>query len=170
MISARYWIKNLNLVKHPEGGYFKQEYESKDNIIVKTHIKSDKITHVRKLSTSIYYLLEQDQFSSLHRLRSDEIWHFYDGDPLNIFIIYPDRSLSIKTLGKNISRNEHIQIVVNAGCWFGAKLIKNNSYCLAGCTMSPGFDFRDFELGNQNKLLKEFPEYEDIIIKLTLKV
>jgi uncharacterized protein len=163
--SAEYWIDKLQLLPHPEGGYFKETYRS-DESILKENLPEG-FSGVRNFSTAIFYLLQNEQCSKLHRIKSDEMWHFYDGSGLKIFVINDNKNLSERKLGLNIDKGELPQVVVEAGKWFGAQVNKSNTYCLAGCTVSPGFDFDDFELGERKNLLKLFPDYQDIIIQLT---
>lgn len=162
---AKYYIEKLNLIAHPEGGYFKEVYRA-DEIIQTEHLP-DRYTSKRNFSTSIYFLLEGEQISKFHKLKSDEIWHFYDGSPINIFLLSSDGNLKDSILGKNLDKNESLQIVIKKGNWFGAKVIEKNSFSLIGCTVSPGFDFEDFELADIEKLLKKFPVNQKIIKELT---
>lgn len=165
MKDAEYWIEKLKLLPHPEGGYYKETYRSEE-IINRDHLPQRFIGH-RNISTSIYYLLQNGQFSKLHRIKSDEIWHFYDGCGLIIYSIDNNGKLTKNKLGINIEEGESPQILIKAGDWFGAKVSKPDSYCLAGCTVSPGFHFEDFEMGNREELTKLFPEYLSIINDFT---
>ncbi len=162
---AQFYIDKLNLKLHPEGGYYKEVYRSSE-IIEGGHLP-DRYTKKRNFSTSIYFLLEGNQVSKFHRLKSDEIWHFYDGSPIKIFMIAPDGNLQEKVLGKNLESGELPQLVIERGNWFGAKVTAKKSFSLIGCTVSPGFDYNDFELAEREKLLREFPEYKKIINELT---
>jgi len=164
MNAADYWIKHLNLQPHPEGGYFREVYRSA-GIIPASGLAN--YFGSRNFATSIYYLLRGDEFSSFHRLKSDEIWHYHDGCSLNLFIIVPDGALLTKTLGKNMEEGESLQQVIPANHWFAAKPSDSESFSLAGCTMAPGFDFQDFELGSREMLVKEFPQHSEIIRRLT---
>lgn len=165
MKDAKYWIEKLEMLPHPEGGYFKETYRSSE-IINEKHLP-ERFTGDRNISTSIYYLLQNEDCSKLHRIKSDEMWHFYDGSGLIIYEINNQGILIENKLGLDFNTNESPQIVIKDGNWFGAKVIKPNSFCLAGCTVSPGFDFADFEFGNREKLLSEFPEHKEIILQLT---
>jgi len=117
--------------------------------------------------TAVYFLLQGDDFSALHRIRSDEIWHFYRGSSLTVCSIDASGGLTRSRLGLDIEGGETPQLVVRAGCWFGAHLETTATFALVGCTVAPGFDFRDFELGRRNELLAEFPQHADIIRRLT---
>lgn len=163
--NADYWIENLKLEAHIEGGYFKEIYRSVE-VIKKEHLP-DRYNGDRSFSTSIYFLLKGEQISKLHKLKSDEIWHFYTGSSLLIHIIDDEGKLNTIKLGNHFTLGEHFQYVVKAGCWFCAEVIDKSSYGLIGCTVSPGFDFSDFELANREKLLENFPEHKTIIEKFT---
>ena len=165
MKTAEYYIKSLELQKHPEGGWFKEVYRSTEEI-AKEHLP-DRYTGTRHHSTSIYFLLTSDTFSAFHRIKSDELWHFYDGFPVTIYMIDDDGNYSEITLGRDIERSEILQCVIPHGVWFGAKVNSHDSFCLVGCTVAPGFHFDDFELGEREELLKMLPEHKEIIKKLT---
>ena len=164
--SAEYWIDKLNLTKHPEGGYFKEIYRAKEFINKKS--LPGRYTSFRSFSTSIYFLLQSHEFSVFHRLKSDEIWHFYEGSPISIFIILPNGNLKKVLLGQNPENNEFLQFTIPKGCWFAAKVYSPDSYSLVGCTVSPGFDFDDFELGSYEKLSKLFPQHLQLIKQFTI--
>ena len=162
---AKEYIDKLQLQAHLEGGYFSEVYRSEE-IISGDHLPV-RYGASRSFSTSIYFMLEGDQVSTFHRLKSDELWHFYDGTALDIYIIDEKGILNKTRIGNNINSGETFQTVVKKNCWFGAELINKSSFALIGCTVSPGFDFNDFELAGRNKLIKKYPEHEEIIIKLT---
>lgn len=165
MKSAEYYIENLNLTKHPEGGYYREVYRSAETI--NAEVLDSGMRGERNISTSIYYLLSGNDVSNFHRIKSDEIWHHYDGCPVRIFVI--DQSGSIKEflVGKNIVDGESIQLTIPKGCWFCAELVDKNSFALVSCTVAPGFDFTDFELAVREALLIEFPLHRELIIKFT---
>jgi len=165
MKDAEYWIEKLKLLPHPEGGFYKETYRS-DEIINRVHLPQRFKGH-RNISTSIFYLIQHGQFSKLHRIKSDEMWHFYDGCGLIIYSINKNGKLTENKLGINAEEGECPQILINAGDWFGAKVSKQDSYCLSGCTVSPGFHFEDFEMGNREELINLFPEHKSIINDLT---
>ena len=150
---ADFWIDHLGLTEHPEGGYFKEIYRSSETI--QKNALPKEYENDRAFCTSIYFLLKEKQTSAFHRLRSDEIWHFYKGSSLTIYIIEKNRNLKIIKLGNNPLNGEVLQFVIEKNQWFGAEVNDKNSYSLIGCTVSPGFDFHDFELGNTENLLKE---------------
>ena len=158
-------ISQLELIPHPEGGYYKETYRSSD--VLKRKDLPNRFTGDRVVSTMIYYLLEGDNFSHLHRIKSDESWHFYEGDTLVVSEISPDGILTNHHLGKDLSKGETFQTVIPAGSWFGAKLLTPNSYCLVGCGVAPGFDFEDFDMATREGLTKAFPTHRSTIEKLT---
>ncbi len=158
---AKYYIEKLDLNKHPEGGYYKEVYRSGEHFIIPDYSLSKK---KRNYSTSIYFLLEGNDKSNFHKLNSDEIWHFYDGSDLRIFIIDEFGNLSEILFGKE---NEVFQFTIKKDCWFAAEVINKNSFSLIGCTVSPGFDFEDFELAKRDQLIKLFPQHEAVIRKFT---
>jgi len=165
MKSAEYWIERLALKKHPEGGYFRETYRS--NGTIKEGCLPDRFKGTRPFSTAIYFLLRGHEFSTLHRIKSDELWHFYTGVSLTIHIIDRNSRYFQVKLGNDFDNGEVFQTVVNAGYWFGATINDPQSYSLAGCTVSPGFDFCDLELANRRKLIDLYPEHKAIIEKLT---
>ncbi len=162
---AKKYIIQLNLRPHPEGGYFRENYRSGE-IIVPDGLP-ERFKKKIAASTSIYFLLEEKQVSNFHRIKSDEIWHYYDGCGVNIFAIDNSGLLSQFKLGKNIEMNEVFQVVVKNNNWFAAELIDKKSFCLVGCTVSPGFDFEDFELAKREELTKAFPRHKEIIERFT---
>lgn len=163
--TAAYWIEKLGLLPHPEGGHYVRTYCAGESI--SRTCLPNRFTGDRPHSTAIYYLLSGREFSAFHRIKSDEIWHHYAGSALTLYSIAPDGMLSARTLGKNAGEGESFQVVVRAGCWFGAGLQEEDAYALVGCTVSPGFDLEDFEMARRDVLLEEFPEHEWIIRRLT---
>ena len=146
MKTAQDWIDTLRLTKHPEGGYYRETYRSTATI-------GD-----RAVSTAIYFLLPAGEVSALHRIKSDELWHFYGGNSLMIHSIagwYSTIELSA----------DNPQAVVPAGNWFGATV--ETGYALVGCTVAPGFDFRDFEIADRTALLAAYPQHRQVIERLT---
>lgn len=165
MNNAQYWIEKLGMEKHPEGGYYKETYRS-DELIDSDSLPSRYKTS-RNYSTAIYFLIANNDFSGFHRLQSDEIWHFYDGCGLTLHTINPNGDYSSSKLGRNWDDGETFQIVIKAGNWFAATLNQSESHTLMGCTVAPGFDFEDFELGKKEELLKLYPQHFSLIEKLT---
>lgn len=160
---AQYLKERLDLSELPgEGGYYKETYRSDKTIILPSETDGE-----RSISTSIYYLLDGTQFSAFHRLKSDEIWHFYIGSSVTLYIINKMENLSEVKLGSNIEKGELFQIQVRAESWFAATVNDISSYALIGCTVSPGFDYLDFELGDRKKLIERYPQHRSIIEKFT---
>ncbi len=162
---ADYWIERLELAEHPEGGYFRQVYKSREQ--VSGDCLSGRYGGPRSLSSCIYYLLKGSQFSALHRLKSDEIWHFHAGSPLTLFVIDRDGVLTRRKLGTDPDGGEAFHGVIKAGGWFGATVDDPRSYSLVGCTVAPGFEYDDFELGGRDELLRRYPLHADVIERLT---
>jgi uncharacterized protein len=163
-LTAEQWITKLNLSPHPEGGHYRQTYRAHEGITGE-HLPS-RFGSARRYATAIYYLLAEPEVSKFHRLKADEIWHFYAGNPLALHVIDGEQ-LKTTRLGPNFDHGEVFQLVVAAGCWFGAEVIAPNSYALVGCTVAPGFEFEDFELGIGEELARQCPAYRDLIIRLT---
>lgn len=159
------WISKLNLRPHPEGGFFSEVYRS-DETLLSTSL-DERYAGSRSVSTSIYFLLKGNQFSAFHKIKSDELWHFYDGSAIKLYLLSGDGKLEIKKLGINIGENEVPQITVPKNIWFAAEPIDKESFSLVGCTVAPGFDFNDFELGERKDLLQKFPQHKDLIIRFT---
>jgi hypothetical protein len=160
---ANKYIKQLQLKKHPEGGYFREVYRSAERILP-THLPK-RYKSFRNFSTSICFLLEGKQFSAFHLLQSDEIWHFYDGGAVFLYIINQKGELSVKKLGRSV--DSELQLTIEKQNWFAAEVEDTKSFALFGCTVSPGFEFEDFELGKRDDLLKKFPQHSDVIKRLT---
>ncbi|ACF14197.1 protein of unknown function DUF985 [Chloroherpeton thalassium ATCC 35110] len=165
MKPVEYWIEQLELEPHAEGGFFKEVYRSPD--FVASDGLPNRYQTKRALSTSIYFLITDQEFSAFHRLQSDEVWHFYDGDALALHLLTNDGNLKTARLGKNIEAGESLQLVMPGLHWFAAEMTKPNSYALVGCTVSPGFEYSDFELAEKNELLKIYPQHTAIIQRLT---
>jgi predicted cupin superfamily sugar epimerase len=161
---ARELIDRLELLPHPEGGYYRETYRSKGVIAQSALTDFD---GERNFSTAIYFMLTSRSFSALHRIRQDEVWHFYTGSPLHVHVIDANGKYRKNLVGINISNGEVPQLVVKAGDWFGATVAVKNSFALVGCTVAPGFDFRDFEMGTREQLNALFPQHAEVIGRLT---
>lgn len=157
--------KELGLAPHPEGGFFRETYRSEET--AGPGLLPERFPGERSFSTAIYFLLSRGDFSAFHRIKSDEIWHFYSGSTIIIHMIFPDGRLVQKKLGRRPYREESFQLVVQRGCWFAAGLENENTYALVGCTVSPGFDFGDFEIAERDRLISSYPEHRKIIEKFT---
>jgi len=162
---AKHWIEKLRLQPHPEGGYYRETYRS-ELVVAKTALPPA-FSGDRAVATAIHFLLEGDDFSAFHRLRSDEMWHFYAGVTLIVSVIDEGGEYSEILLGSDAEAGEVFQAVVKAGCWFGARVKDSKSFALVGCTVSPGFDFDDFDLGKRAELVRIYPQYREMIEKLT---
>lgn len=163
--TAAYWIERLHLARHPEGGWFRETYRAAEAIpegSLPARFRGE-----RAFSTAIHFLLERDDCSALHRLKSDEMWHFYDGSPLTVHVIAPDGRYLPILLGHEPEEGEQFQAAVPAGCWFGAEVAGPGDFALVGCTVAPGFDFGDFEMGRHRDLTELFPQHGALIRRLT---
>ena len=166
MLTADQIIALLNLTPHPkEGGYFIETYRSSETIPEKT--LPSRYKGIRSFATAIYYLLTPETFSAMHRLQSDEIFHFYLGDPVEMLQLWPDGSGRLVILGSDILRGVQPQVVVPRGVWQGARLFKNGKPALLGTTVSPGFEFADYEYGQRDELIQSYPQFREWIIALT---
>lgn len=159
--TAEYFVKNLEMIAHPEGGFYKESFVSKEEI-------TENLDNKRSLWTSIYFLLRDGEVSNFHRLKSDEMWYYHDGEALTIYMINPNGELITKQLGLNIENGEIPQVLVPKNYIFGSAM-NNKGFSLVGCMVSPGFDFDDFELFKRKDLLKLYPKYANIIEKLTIE-
>ena len=162
---AAYWIKKLSLEAHPEGGYYRQTYRA-DLVLTKDALPPE-FTGARAASTAIYFLLEGENFSAFHRLRSDEVWHFYVGSTLVVHVIDQHGSYSEILLGSDPEAGEALQAVVKAGCWFASRVRDGKGFALVGCTVAPGFDFEDFEMAKREELVRDYPQHRKVIERLT---
>lgn len=160
-------IKKFGLQTHPEGGYYKEVYRS-SGTIPNSHLDSV-FEGDRNFCTSIYFLLTAESFSSFHKINQDETWHFYSGNCIHLHIISPNCVYEKVLIGNNYDKGEVPQFTVPAQHYFAAEVVKDNGYAFVGCTVSPGFDFRDFQLPERDKLKLLFPKHGDIITRLTYK-
>lgn len=156
-------IKQLQLEPHPEGGFYRETYRSKETF----ELKSTTEESLRNASTCIYFLLTSGQFSAFHKIKQDEIWHFYKGSPVHLHLISPKGNHSEIVIGTELNEQQTPQFVVPAGTWFAAAVKDTESYSLVGCTVAPGFDFEDFELAKQSDLLAQYPKLKEIILAFT---
>lgn len=160
MHTADYFVKQLDMIPHQEGGFYKEVYASEENVSV------ENINEPRKLWTSIYFLLRDGEVSNFHRLKSDEMWYYHAGSSLTIYMINPEGELITEQLGLDIENGEKPQVLVPKGYIFGSAM-NNSDYALVGCMVAPGFEFKDFELFERNYLLDKYPKFKEIILKLT---
>ncbi|TDI99333.1 MAG: cupin domain-containing protein [Deltaproteobacteria bacterium] len=160
-------IATLELEPHPEGGFFRETYRATETL--SRAVLPSRFRGERAFSTAIYFLIQGKQFSALHRICSDELWHFYLGEPLEFVEITSDGRLTMTLLGHGITTVTRPQAVIPAGSWFGSRLARPDphAFALVGCTVAPGFDFADFELASREKLLEAYPQHEDMIRAMT---
>jgi uncharacterized protein len=160
-------VNHLNLLPHPEGGYYKETYRSK-GVIQQAALESA-FTGNRNYATGIYFLLTGTNFSAFHRILQDEMWHFYAGKSLLVHVIDESGQYKCHKVGMNLKLGEQPQLVVPAGCWFASEVDSDSfdDYSLVGCTVAPGFDFDDFELANADQLSGSFPAHRALIKRLT---
>ncbi|WP_338431161.1 cupin domain-containing protein [Synechococcus elongatus] len=157
--TAEEWITALDLQPHPEGGFYREIYRADLTVTVGDRQRS--------ASTAIYYLLRAGERSRLHRLRSDELWHFYAGQPLTVHQLIPEQGYQALTIGADFSQGQQLCGGVPAGVWFGATVAAATGFSLVGCTVAPGFSFEDFEMAEAATLLRAFPEARSLIEQLT---
>lgn len=158
---AQELIKTLQLKPHPEGGYYKETYRSKDTM----QVHPDKN---RNISTAIYYLLENKDKSHFHRIQSDELWFFHQGEPLEVVAIIDEKEVRI-VLGNDIAAGHLPQAVIPAHTWFGSHVKDGKGYSLVSCTVAPGFDFADFEVAERKELIRRYPHLEKLIREFTFQ-
>lgn len=158
-------VDSLKMEPHPEGGFYKETYRSKE--VVPQSVLGNEFSGDRNCCTAIYFLLTSENFSAFHRIKQDEIWHYYNGSSLYVHVIDQAGKYTRYTVGMNLSKGELPQLLVPAGCWFASSVKDVDSHSLVGCTVSPGFDFDDFELADRESLITEYPDYNDVITQFT---
>jgi len=165
-ISAEELKKLLRLEPHPrEGGWFRQTWKAQETI--PQDVLPGRYSGARSAGTGIYYLLEPDTFSEMHKLASDEVFHFYLGDPVEMLQLWPDGTGHRIVLGKDVENGRLLQTVVPQEVWQGSRLIDGGRFALLGCTVSPGFDYADYVSGERDELIKQWPRWEEMILGLT---
>jgi predicted cupin superfamily sugar epimerase len=155
---ARAIVTALGLSPHPEGGFYRETFRAP--------LAIDAPQGARAASTAIYFLLPAGSFSALHRVRSDEAWHHYDGDPVELHTLHEDGEHRVVYLGRDLVRGERPQVVVPAGVWQAAVPV-GSRFALCGCTVAPGFDFNDFEMPSRAELIERFPALTALVNQLT---
>lgn len=160
-MEAQQLIDELGLLPHPEGGFFKETYRSSESI--GANDLPERFGAERQFSTAIYFLLLDNNFSALHRIKSDEVWHFYTGTPIVVTEINSEGKLTQTTLGPYVDQGQVFQHTVPAGSWFGSEVLGRSGFALVGCTVAPGFDMADFEMAKGPELLEQFPQHSDVI-------
>lgn len=155
---ASYWIDRLELQPHPEGGYYKEVFRSQSNV------HRDNESELRSACTSIYYLLEGNDFSGFHRLKSDEIWYFHSGQPINIHVL--DTDGGYKCIELSDSETGNLQVFIEPNCWFAAEVSSKSNFALVSCAVAPGFDFSEFEMATKDSLNNIYPSQKGLIERL----
>lgn len=155
-MTAKTIIEKLKLIRHPEGGYYRETYRCATRVVLDCG-------KTRNTGTAIYYLLEGTDKSHFHKVASDELWMFHQGEPLEIIMITMDGTVESRILGNRMDQNEEPQFVVMANTWFAARIPAQKGYSLVSCVVTPGFDFADFELANKDELLEFYPGLKAII-------
>lgn len=160
-------IERLDLKPHPEGGYYSETYRSANEIPGES--LDSAYSGNRNHSTCIYFLLVSGKFSAFHKINQDEIWHFYDGSPVELHTIDTEGNHQKHMIGRDFKKGETPQLVVSGGSWFASKVVDGDSYSLVGCTVAPGFDFDDFQLAEREILIQQYPQHQDLIEAFTVK-
>jgi predicted cupin superfamily sugar epimerase len=158
-------IQIYGMSAHPEGGFYKENYRSEG--VINNGTSSHHFPNKRHYATAIYFLIEKNNFSAFHRIKSDETWHFYDGDPLEVIEIDTNGNLLHTSIGKNILKGETYQYTVKAGHWFASRVLHSGEFSFVGCTVAPGFDFNDFEMALKDELMALYPQHAEVIKMLT---
>jgi len=166
-MDARAVIKLLGLKPLPgEGGFYRETYRSEEKILSRG--LPERYGVDKHFSTAIYFLLTPDCFSAIHRITSDEVFHFYLGDPVIMLMLHENGKSENVILGRDIKDGQLVQHVVNAGVWQGSCLVDGGKWALLGTTVAPAFDFSDFELGKRQELIRKYPDQKQLVEKLAL--
>lgn len=164
-IAAQQWVDDLELVPHPEGGFYREYYRACEKLSIKTRAE---LLERRNLVTSMYFLLPGDSFSAFHRLQSEELWYYHSGAAVEIIMLTKSGECRTYKLGVNLADQQTPIVVVPAGIWFCAyPLAAGDDYSLVSCVVAPGFEFADFELGDRDQLLSVYPQHFDLIRQYT---
>jgi predicted cupin superfamily sugar epimerase len=166
MLSAAEVMRLLDLKPLPgEGGFYRETYRASDRLAATA--LPDRYTTAKSACTAMYYLLAPDTFSALHRLPTDEVYHFYAGDPVEMLLLHAHGVGEVITLGNDLESGHRPQYVVSRGVWQGSRVRAGGTWSLLGTTMAPGFDFADFEAGDRRTLAAAYPAYMEMIGALT---
>jgi predicted cupin superfamily sugar epimerase len=166
-MSAEEVKKLLGLSPHPrEGGWYVRTYEAGETIAAAS-FSDGRYGGGRRTGTAIYYLLEADTFSEMHRLRSDEVFHFYMGDAVEMLRLYPGGRGERVLIGTDLAAGQRPQVVVEKNIWQGSRLVKGGSWALMGCSVSPGFEYEDYEAGVRAELVAGWPRWGELVVGLT---
>ena len=165
-LSAQDVIDQLGLIPHPEeGGWFLETHRSDETF--SPNALPDRYAGERCHSTAIYYLLTPETYSHMHRLKTDEVFHFYAGDPCEMVQLHPDGSTETVVLGNDLARGHRPQVRVPRNSWQGMRLLPGGTFALMGCTVAPGFEFADYAHGVRAELVTKYPDFADLITLLT---
>lgn len=166
MVTADDLIRVLQLQPHPkEGGYFRETYRAAETL--PANALAARYGGARSISTAIYYLLTATTYSALHRLQSDEVFHFYLGAPVKMLQLFPDGNGRTIVLGPDLQAGQQVQVTVPRGVWQGSVLEPKGDFALLGCTVAPGFDYADYEGGRREELTAQYPQFAELIRRLT---
>jgi predicted cupin superfamily sugar epimerase len=166
MLSAQQVIEILQLEPHPcEGGFFRETYRS--SCAIPASALSKEYSGGRSASTAIYYLLTPDTFSEMHRLPTDEVFHFYLGDAVEMLQLHPHGRGEVIRLGSDLAAGERPQVLAPGGTWQGSRLVPGGKWALLGTTVAPGFDFADYTSGRRGELISAYPGFGELITALT---
>ena len=165
MANSAYYVEKLNMTRHIEGGAYKEHYRSP--LLLPQEALTPAHKGARNASTAIYFLLEYGEFSAFHLLASDEVLHFYDGQPLHIYEIDAQQNMLVHKLGRDLENGEQFSVMIPGGSWFALRCEVENGFSLIGCTVAPGFDFADFHLDDRKLLLGKFPQHAQLITEMT---
>jgi len=166
-MSAAELKKMLALEPHPrEGGWFRETWKAEETIPLEA-LPTERYSGARAAGTAIYYLLEPENFSEMHKLASDEVFHFYLGDPVEMLQLWPDGTGKRVVLGQDVANGQLLQTVVPQGVWQGTRLLEGRNVALLGCTVSPGFDYADYASGRREELVRKWPDWAEMIGRLT---
>jgi predicted cupin superfamily sugar epimerase len=168
-MDAHFYINTLQLLPHPEGGFYRETYRSTSQVTLQPGAGPDaqRDAAVRSSSTGIYFLLEQGNFSAFHKIASDEMWHFYAGQALEVLELHASGEAIRTRLGTDVLNGEVHQHVVRAHTWFASRVCAGGAFALVGCTVAPGFDFADFALADRAALIATFAQHRQTITELT---
>jgi predicted cupin superfamily sugar epimerase len=163
--TAEELIETLSLRPHPEGGWYREVYRSPEEIVAQA--LAPRYGGERRMATSILFMLQAGEISALHRVSSDETWLFHMGDPLELVAIDENGAIAHCRLGHDLAAGHVLQRTVPHGAWQGARVVEGGAYALVGCVVAPGFDFKDFEMGERAALLERYPQHAALIRRLT---
>lgn len=163
--NADFWIRHLQLIKHIEGGWYSEVYRSV--LSFSSSQLPPSFGGTRNACTHIYFLLEKTGFSAFHKIKSDELWHFYTGDPIVVYEIDDTGQMIEHLLGNDPSESQSLFCMIKEGSWFGSRMANGGEYGLVGCTVAPGFDFNDFELAERHTLTAQYPQHAELIRAMT---